>query len=119
MSLRQVLFYTVAALGIAATPIALPAPASAQQAAVAIDNDDIGGGVTGPSGPEAGVKTAALPVIWEKPDEFRKRAQALVGQARGMEQTAAKGDSANARAYVAGIGGACKGCHDTFRAKQS
>src|SRR6185312_4150632 len=36
--------------------IGAPSPASAQQAAaVAIDNDDIGGVVTGPKGPEAGV----------------------------------------------------------------
>src|SRR5215471_7262354 len=55
MSLRQVLFSTVGAIGIAAMVIALPAPASAQQAAVQIDNDDIGGVVTGANGPEAGV----------------------------------------------------------------
>ena len=48
-------------------------PASAQQAAtpaVAIDNDDIGGVVTGPNGPEAGVwviaETHDLPVRYIK-----------------------------------------------------
>src|SRR5262249_46667872 len=55
MSLRQILFSTVGAIGIAAMVIALPDPASAQQAAVQIDNDDIGGVVTGAIGPEAGV----------------------------------------------------------------
>ena len=67
MTLRQVLFTSVAAIGIAASSIGVPAPAMAQQAAaVAIDNDDIGGVVTGPSGPEAGVwviaETRELPV---------------------------------------------------------
>ena len=54
MTIRQILYSTVAAIGIAACAVAVPAPASAQQA-VAIDNDDIGGVVTGPKGPEAGV----------------------------------------------------------------
>jgi hypothetical protein len=56
MALRHVLYSTVAAVGIAAVMVASPMRGNAQQAAaVAIDNDDIGGVVTGPSGPEAGV----------------------------------------------------------------
>ncbi|MFL6825487.1 MAG: carboxypeptidase-like regulatory domain-containing protein, partial [Bradyrhizobium sp.] len=70
MSLRQAMFSTVAAIGIAAMAVAVPAPAGAQQAAVAIDNDDIGGVVTGPSGPEAGVwviaETTELPTKYAK-----------------------------------------------------
>src|SRR5260221_876104 len=65
MSLRQFLFSTVAALGIAMMAVAVLAPAGAQQAAVQIDNDDIGGVVTGANGPEAGVwviaETTELP----------------------------------------------------------
>jgi streptogramin lyase len=45
-------------------------PASAQQTAVAIDNDDIGGVVRGPNGPEAGVwviaETTDLPTRYAK-----------------------------------------------------
>ena len=56
MKLRRMLYSTVAAIGIAAFTIGASMPAGAQQAAaVAIDNDDIGGVVTGPRGPEAGV----------------------------------------------------------------
>jgi len=70
MGLRQFLFSTVAAIGIAGMAIAMPAPAGAQQAAVAIDNDDIGGVVTGPRGPEAGVwviaETTDLPTKYAK-----------------------------------------------------
>ena len=54
MGIRQDLFSTVAIIGIAATAFAVPVPASAQQGAVAIDRDDIGGVVRGPNGPEAG-----------------------------------------------------------------
>jgi hypothetical protein len=64
------LFSTVAAIGIAAILIAIPAPAGAQQAAVEIDKDDIGGVVSGPRGPEAGVwviaETTELPTKYAK-----------------------------------------------------
>ncbi len=71
MSLRTVLFSSVAAIGIVALASALPAPAIAQQApAVAIDDDDIGGVVRGPNGPEAGVwviaETTDLPTRYIK-----------------------------------------------------
>jgi hypothetical protein len=70
MSLRQVLLSTVGAIGIAAMAIALPTPAGAQQAAVQIDKDDIGGVVTGANGPEAGVwviaETTELPTKYAK-----------------------------------------------------
>src|SRR6202008_2086295 len=67
MTLRAILFASVAALGIAGATLGAPTAANAQQAAaVAIDNDDIGGVVTGPNGPEAGVwviaETRDLPV---------------------------------------------------------
>jgi hypothetical protein len=70
MTLQQVLFSTVAAIGIAAMAVSVPAPAGAQQAAVAIDKDDIGGVVSGPNGPEAGVwviaETSELPTKYAK-----------------------------------------------------
>ena len=71
------------------------------------------------SGPEAGVKTAALPAIWEQWDQFRVRANTFAGQAQGLDAAAKKGDVAQVRAYVQGVGGACKGCHDNFRARGS
>ena len=70
------LLATVAAIGIAAALssailISMPSPANAQQAAApAIDNDDIGGVVTGPNGPEAGVWVIAETV--ELPTKFAK-----------------------------------------------
>jgi hypothetical protein len=71
MSLRQVLYVTVAAIGIAAIATSLPSPASAQQAAaVAIDNHDIGGVVTSSKGPEAGVWVIAETT--ETPTKFAK-----------------------------------------------
>src|SRR3954471_13943760 len=65
--MRKILLAGLAACGIAALASVAPDALHAQQvAAVAIDNDDIGGVVTGPSGPEAGVwviaETRDLPV---------------------------------------------------------
>ena len=65
MKLRKTLLAGVAALGMAT----LALPAAAQQA-VALDNEDIGGVVSGPNGPEAGVwviaETTDLPTRYIK-----------------------------------------------------
>ena len=71
MSLRRVLYSTVAAIELAALAAAEVSPADAQQAAtVAIDDDDIGGVVTSTNGPEAGVwviaETTDLPTRYIK-----------------------------------------------------
>src|SRR5581483_9804822 len=75
MSLKRVLFSTVALAAIAAVTAAVPSPAQsqgrAQSAAVAIDDDDIGGVVKNPNGkPEAGVwviaETTDLPTRYTK-----------------------------------------------------
>src|SRR5438034_2345291 len=69
MNLNRILFsFTLAA---AAGVLTLAVPARAQQATtVAIDNDDIGGVVAGPTGPEAGVwviaETTELPTKFAK-----------------------------------------------------
>src|SRR6266576_2087564 len=59
-----------AMLGFLLASSALTPPASAQDQAVRIDNDDIGGTVTGPNGPEAGVwviaETRDLPTKFAK-----------------------------------------------------
>jgi hypothetical protein len=69
MRLKARLYLTVAAIGIASVLAAAPAQLRAQTA-VAIDNDDIGGVVTGASGPEAGVwviaETDDLPTRYAK-----------------------------------------------------
>jgi hypothetical protein len=63
-------FNLIVAIVAAAALAAMSVPAMAQQAAVAIDNDDIGGVVRGPSGPEAGVwviaETTELPTKFAK-----------------------------------------------------
>src|SRR5436190_23868139 len=70
MILRRTLLAGVAAISIAALCLASPSLNAQPAAAVAIDNDDIGGIVSGPGGPEAGVwviaETRDLPVRYIK-----------------------------------------------------
>src|SRR3954469_5981804 len=69
MNIKKQLYLGVAAIGVAGFLAAAPTQLRAQTA-VAIDNDDIGGVVTGPGGPEAGVwviaETTDLPPRYAK-----------------------------------------------------
>src|SRR5436305_1947533 len=70
MTTKQRLYLSVAALGMFSLLAGPPAQLSAQTTVVAIDNDDIGGVVTGANGPEAGVwviaETTDLPTKYAK-----------------------------------------------------
>ena len=69
------------------------------------------------SGPEAG-KTRALPEIWTKPTEFAAAMKMFEDRAPAL-LTAAKAKNVDAvnKAFRE-LGGACKNCHDTFRAPE-
>jgi cytochrome c556 len=67
------------------------------------------------TGPEAGVETEALPVIWSKNREFTSRMNTLVNATRGLQKAAATGSAAKIKAAFPAVGGSCKACHDTFR----
>lgn len=62
-----------------------------------------------------GVKTEALPTIWEKPEEFKAASQKLVDESAKLMTLASGGDKAAVGAQAMAMGGACKGCHDQFR----
>jgi cytochrome c556 len=88
-------------------------------AASAADINTRAGKITGhfPAGTSTadGFKTEALPVIWEKPEEFKAAAQKLVDESAKLASLAPGGDKAAVGAQAMAMGGACKGCHDTFR----
>jgi cytochrome c556 len=69
------------------------------------------------TGPEAG-KTRALPDIWSKPTEFAA-AQKLFSERAPALVAAVKAKDADAvgKAFRE-LGGACKNCHDNFRAPE-
>ena len=75
------------------------------------------GGFPRGTGPEAGVKTAALPIIWQQGRDFRAKANNLVNATRGLQRAAAGGQIAAIKAAYPAVGGACKACHDTYKGK--
>jgi cytochrome c556 len=69
------------------------------------------------SGPEAG-KTRALPEIWSKPDEFAAAAKKFEGAAPALLAAAQAKDVDAVNKAFREVGGACKNCHDNFRAPE-
>src|SRR6267154_2341058 len=80
MTIKQALYLGTSAIAVAAFAIAAPTQvrAQAQAAGITIDGDDIGGVVTGPRGPEAGVW-----VIAESNDLATKFAKIVVTDDQG------------------------------------
>lgn len=71
------------------------------------------------SGPEAGVKTRALPAIWTDSAGFSAALQAFQAQAAKVNATAAGGDAAALGPEVGKLFGGCKGCHDKYRGPEA
>jgi cytochrome c556 len=67
------------------------------------------------SGPESGVKTDALPAIWEQPDLFAEKIADFRAASDALATTAQGGDIAAIGAAFGTTGGTCKSCHEKFR----
>lgn len=61
-------------------------------------------------------KTRALPKIWEDFPGVQEKGAAFVDAVKAMQAVAGAGKDQMAGAMGA-LGGSCKGCHDTYRAK--
>jgi cytochrome c556 len=70
------------------------------------------------SGPEAGVKTAAKAEIWTDAAGFAAAAGKLADETAKLQQAATAGDLDAIKAQARATGGACKNCHDTYRAAE-
>ena len=69
------------------------------------------------TGPEAG-KTRALPVIWEKPEDFKAAQKVFSEAAPKLLSAADAGDVDAVKSTYGELGKACKNCHDTFRSPE-
>lgn len=69
------------------------------------------------SGPEAGFKTKAKPAIWAEPAKFGAAAAKFQTEAGKLQTIAATGNVDAIRTQVRAVGGACKSCHDPYRAE--
>jgi cytochrome c556 len=70
------------------------------------------------SGPQPGVKTEALPIIWQQQPLFKQRAAGLAAAAHELAAASVSGNLDATKAATSNLFGACKGCHDTFREKK-
>lgn len=71
------------------------------------------------TGPETGVRTRALPVIWSNGQAFRSASVNLVVAARQLDAAARGTDLAAIRSAAQALGRTCSGCHDQFRGPEN
>jgi cytochrome c556 len=69
------------------------------------------------TGPETGVKTYALPAIWQKTADFERIGKAAQAEAIKLDQVANSRNQDALKAQAVALGKACKACHDDFRSK--
>ena len=69
------------------------------------------------SGQEAEPKSHALPVIWTDRAKFEIKAKALATAAAQLHADAQAEKTADIGPDMRDVGAACKGCHETFKAK--
>jgi len=62
-------------------------------------------------------KTRAKPAIWENPDDFAEKLAAFRTEASALAVAAKSGDKEAAIAQFKSTGGACKACHDEYKAR--
>ena len=68
------------------------------------------------TGPDVG-KTGAKAEIWQKPEGFRRQAEAISRPPRTFNAAAKAGDAAAIKARFGDLGKSCKACHDSYRAR--
>ncbi|MAN46281.1 MAG: cytochrome C [Hyphomonas sp.] len=68
------------------------------------------------SGPDSGVKTDALPAIWESPEEFNQIVADFQTEAAQLSEAAQTGDVEAIKVAFGETGQTCKSCHETYRA---
>ncbi|MBC2666859.1 cytochrome c [Novosphingobium flavum] len=96
-----------------------PAVVKANANALAAAAVKVKGGFPKGTGAETGVKTDALPVIWQKPADFKAADAKMAAAAKAFQAAANTGDLAKMQAAAGAVGQTCKGCHDTFRKPRS
>lgn len=68
-------------------------------------------------GNDQSANTKAKPEIWKEWAKFREAQTRLQGETTKLLAAAKSGDRGALQAAFGGVGGACKNCHDTYRAQ--
>ena len=69
-------------------------------------------------GTDKGAPTRAKAEIWKDGAKFKAAAEKLTSEITKLDAAAKTGSLDAIKAAVGGVGGACKGCHDDFRAER-
>lgn len=67
------------------------------------------------TGPESGVKTEALAVIWEEPEDFALKVSEYDTALGALQTATASGDFDAITAAARATGSTCGACHDKYR----
>jgi len=68
-------------------------------------------------GTDKGGNTHALPEVWKETAKFKEASDKLVAETTKLNAAAKVGTLDSLKAAFGNTAGACKGCHDNFRAK--
>jgi len=68
-------------------------------------------------GSDKGAETDAKPEIWTHFDDFQAKWNDLVDQSKALAEVAKGGDEAKTKEQFKKLGGACKACHDKYKAE--
>lgn len=69
------------------------------------------------AGSESAGSSKAKPEIWTNAAQFKESADKMQAEMSKFSAAAKTGNLDNIKAALPGVGGACKACHDDFRAK--
>jgi len=69
-----------------------------------------------PPGSQTGAPTKAKPEIWENMDDFRQKVADLEASTQKLVAATETGDLKQVGAALGNVGGACKACHDQYKA---
>ena len=69
-------------------------------------------------GTDKGAPTRAKPEVWSNNAKFKAAAEKMQGEMVKLEAAAKSGNFDAVKAAAGAVGGACKGCHDDFRAEK-
>lgn len=62
------------------------------------------------------IETEALDEIWEEPEDFASKIDALTLAAQKLQVVAKEGDESKFRKAIGAVGKSCGGCHDDYKA---
>lgn len=96
--------------------VAFDAKAAAENAAIVESMSKLPWAAFG-EGTDKGGNTKALPEVWKEHAKFKEASEKLMAEATKLNAAAKVGTLDSLKGVFGNVGAACKGCHDSFKAK--